>query len=119
MPKIGGVLSLKADGVQFSVGGTMSISINSWTREAVVGATGVAGYKETAHAPRIEFQAIADPSLDIDAIQKVTDATVQVELSGGRKAVLRNAWTAGDVTLDAIEGTVDMAFEGLSGDWVS
>ena len=49
------------------------------------------------------------------ALEAVTNATVTAELANGKVYVLRNAWFAGAVELNAAEGTFTARFEGVEG----
>lgn len=114
--QIGGIAYVKVDGKQLTLEGKLTVAITKVTREGKAGASGVAGYTETPRVPSIEGTFFKTAAVSIDELQAITDATVQVELNDGSIYVLRNAWQAGDIDVDAIAGTFDLKFEGMDGE---
>lgn len=111
--RIAGTAFIKLDGGQLSLVGTLSIQPMSRTREGVVGMDGIHGYKESTIIPYIEAEVTKNPELSLKDIERVADSTVTAECADGTVYVLRNAWFAGEATLDAAEGKVTLRFEGL------
>ena len=118
MAGIAGVAYIKVDGKQYTLAGSMTIALARVSREGLVGLSGVAGYKETPRVPFIEVELYADENTDLEDIGNITEATVQAELADGRVGLLRDAWQAGDLELNAAEGTTTVRFEGKSGEWI-
>lgn len=118
--RISGVCFLKIDGAQLPLKGSFSYSLGRPTREGVVGPDEVHGFKEMPTVPYIEGPITNTSVVDLDAISKVTDATVTLELANGKVIVLRNAWVTNPDGLkgDSEEGTVDLRLEGKSADEV-
>ena len=111
--RIAGTCYLKVDGTQYSLKGGLKVSPNDIEREGVAGMDGVHGYIEKPRVPSIEADLSDLGGLSLDALMKITDATITVELANGKAYTLRNAWTKGPHDLDAGEGTVSVTFEGL------
>lgn len=110
---IGGVGSIKVDGRQLSVRGTLTISPNLWTRTGVGGPDGVHGYTASNHVPYIEAEISNRPQFfSIEELDQIVNSTITASLGNGETWTLRNAWKAADSELDALEGTVTVRFEG-------
>jgi hypothetical protein len=112
--RVGGTLFVAVNGVRLAVRGNWSLNPGRPKREAVVGMDQVHGYKETPQTPFIEGEATVMPDTDVPALLDVRDATITAELANGQVGVLRDAWHAGDGTLQTEEGNLPLRFEGLS-----
>lgn len=113
--RIAGTAYVKADGAQFSLAGTLTVSIDKAEREGLAGLSGVAGYKETPRVPFIEGEFYLTENLSLPTIEGIVNATITAELANGKTYVLRNAWSAGAREANAAEGTVTIRFEGKEG----
>lgn len=111
---LAGVVFVKVDGQQLSVRGTCTISPQPQTRTGLAGADGVHGFTCAWRVPYIEVEITERPAFSMDALYGVDDATVTAEIANGEVWVLRNAWQADEMVLDAIEGSLTVRFEGLS-----
>lgn len=109
---LAGTAYLKVDGEQYILAGSLTISIQESTREGKAGLSGVAGYTESPRVPYIEVSFFTHPTLSVTALENITDSTVTAELSNGRTYILRNAWTAGEINIDAASGELTVRFEG-------
>jgi hypothetical protein len=118
MTAIAGVAYIKVDGNQLSLRGDLTISPFLVEREGIAGADGVHGYKETFRVPHIEMTVTDRGDLSLEEIQNITNATITAELINGKNYLLRNAWCATALELDAIEGQLTVRFEGMSGEEV-
>lgn len=116
----GGIIFFKIDGVQYQAKGAFTTSLGRPSREAIVGADGVHGYKEMPVAPYVEGEITDDLNISLDALSKVTDATITVEYANGKVFVLRNAWNTNQdgMSVQTEEGNVAIRFEGLSAEEV-
>ena len=112
---IAGTAFIKVDGKQYTLEGSLTVSINAVTREGKAGLSGVAGYSETSHIPFIEGAFYTTDEFKAEELSKVTDATITVNLANGRNYLLSNAWQSGDVEIDVAAGTSTIRFEGLQG----
>jgi len=109
---IAGTAYLTIDGKQFTLGGKCTVKPADVVREGKTGLSGVAGYKESPKIPSIDIELFVDQDTSMLDMNKITDATVTVELVDGRAYVLRNAWQSGDLEHDVAEGTATVTFEG-------
>lgn len=114
-----GTAFLKVDGAQVSVAGSAKFQGQTFNRETLIGASGVAGYKETFVAAFIECECYYDETIDPHSFAAKTDATVTLELNDDRAFTLRNARQVGEIEVDAVEGTFTLRFEGPKGEMVS
>ena len=116
--RIAGIISVKVDGRPYQAAGPWTFSVASTSRESVLGASDVAGFKETPVAPFAEGALIADRATSLETLQAIEDATISIEAPGGRLVTIRNAWFVDRAELDTGEGQIKVRFEGLSGDEV-
>jgi len=116
--RVGGIIFIKVDGVQYRAKGNWSYNFGVAKREGVVGADGVHGYKEMPQIPFIEGVITDDSEISAIDILKIKDATVTLELANGKVAVLKDAWFAGDGNMSTEEGEIEARFEGLDADEV-
>jgi len=72
-------------------------------------------YREIPRVPEISGDFLNDSGLKLADLRAIAEATVQVELVDGSVYVLRDAWVADAMELDASEGTVSVRFQGMSG----
>lgn len=115
--KIAGTAYLKVDGTQYSLRGSVTANLKPSTREGIAGQDGVHGYKEMPMVPFIAVDISTTPELDLNALAKLDDITVQLECANGKSGLLRNAWAdLGDVNPE--EGSLSVRFEGKSGEWL-
>ncbi|EGJ50252.1 phage tail tube protein [Desulfocurvibacter africanus] len=113
-----GKLYLKIDGKLYDVKGSFTYNTGQPKREAIVGADGVHGYKETQQVPFIEGEITDRASLDLENLVTIDGATVTLELRNGKVFVLREAWFAGDGSVTTEEAAIAVRFEGMSGEEV-
>lgn len=111
--RVAGVAFLKADGQQFALRGNMTVSMGSVERETVTGQDGVHGYTEKPMAPFIEADITDSGGVSIEAIERITRATVTAELANGKVYVLREAWVMKAPELNTTDGTMSVRFEGF------
>jgi len=110
-----GTISIKVDGEVFDAVGSFTYSLGKETREALVGADRVHGYKGMISVPFIEGEFRDGSDVNLDAIADITDATITLELANGKIIVLRNAWNTNPDGLGAgtEDGNIAVRFEGL------
>jgi hypothetical protein len=113
--KIAGTAYFKADGKQFTLSGSFSYSVNKNTREGKAGLSGVAGFTETSKVPWVEGEFYTTPEFRTADLEKITNATITVDLANGVTVLLQNAWQTGDIEIDAAAGTSTVRFEGMAG----
>ena len=108
----GGIIQLQVDGAIQDCAGEFSYNLGLPKRSAVSGPDRVHGYKEEPQVAFIEGEIVDNPSLDLDALLRTTDATINLSLANGKAIMLRNAWYAGEGTGNTAEGKIGVRFEG-------
>ena len=116
--KVGGLIAFKVDGQQLLAMGDFTYNLGKPKREAVIGADGFHGYKETPQVPFIEGEVTISGDTDTAAIADMTDVTVSLDLNDGTSFVLSNAFFAGEGDHGTEDGKFSIRFEGLSGEIV-
>ncbi len=116
MGRVGGIIEILVDGERFDAKGSFTYNLGTPVKTAVVGADRVHGYKEEPQAPMIEGATTDRLSLDIQALTRITAATVAIRFPNGKTFVLRNAWYAGDGSGTTEEGEFPLKFEGETAD---
>lgn len=114
MARVGGIISLKVDGVIHNAKGNFTYNLGKPRREGVVGHDAVHGYKELPQVPFIEGEITDRADLSLEQLVAISDATVTLDLANGKVIVLRNAWFAAEGTFNTEEGNGTVRFEGLS-----
>jgi len=110
---VAGECFVKVDGRQLSVRGTLTISPNRKTRDAVAGLDGIHGFTEVFHPQTIEIEITNRPAFPLTDLEDIVDATVTAELQNGEVWVLRNAWQSGDIEFNAADGSATVTFCGM------
>lgn len=114
----GGIIFLKVNGEIYSAKGNFTYNLGIARREAIIGADGVHGYRETPQVPFIEGEITDNQTLDLAGLATTENATVTLELANGKVISLRDAWFAGEGTGNTEEGNIAVRFEGMSADEV-
>ncbi|MGD9664620.1 MAG: phage tail tube protein [Novosphingobium sp.] len=114
----GGTIFLKINGEIYFAKGSFTYNLGAPKRDAIIGADAIHGYKEVPQIPFIEGEITDNPSLDLDALARLENATVTLELANGKVITLRDAWHAGEGTGNTEEGNIAVRFEGMSADEV-
>ena len=116
--RVAGICYVKVDGTQLEVKGSIECPLAATGKEAVMGLSGTAGYKETAKRHFVKLSAIFTPDFPVAQLQSGTNMTVTAELANGKVYTLSGAWLEGDGNdVNGEEGTIDLEFSGLSGVW--
>lgn len=110
----GGIIQLQVNGEIYRAKGSFSYNLGRPKREAIVGADGIHGYKETPQVGYIEGEITDGTELDLDAMVTMKDATVSLDLAIGKMIVLSEAYYAGDGTGNTDEGNIGFRAEGLA-----
>lgn len=116
--KIGGRARVYINGTQYPLRGDVLVMTGDTTRTSVVGIDGFHGVTEVPAASYAEFSLSHLPTVDINALQNLTDATITVQFDNGQQAVLRNAAQVNAVELNQTDGQFTLRFEGPSGVWI-
>lgn len=117
--RIGGIIFFKVNGEGQQAKGNFTYNIGVPKKEMVVGSDQVHGYKEMPVVPFIEGALTDYTDLNLEALQKVKDATITLELANGKVIVLEEAVYAADGDVTTEEGEIQCRFEGLRGREIS
>lgn len=113
--RVAGICYIKCNGSQLEVSGGVEVPLLKVKREAVMGSSGSAGYKETAMEPYVKVTAILTADFPTASLQSDTDMTVTAELANGTVYTLSGAFLRGEPAAKGDDGTVDLEFSGLDG----
>lgn len=119
MSKRGGIITFQIDGVTYDAKGSFTANLGRPLRESIVGSSGVHGYKETAQPASIEGTITDRSDLDLAKLVTLTGVTVAMTQANGKMIVLRDAWFAGEGSVETEEGEIEVRFEAISGEEVS
>jgi hypothetical protein len=112
--RIGGVLAIYLDGVQYEARGNFNITGVTVKRTGVAGQDGVHGFIEEPIVPSIKGDWSIGNQLSLVNLEAITDATAQVNLANGMSYILTDAWTVAAFVIDAHDGKVMIELEGMS-----
>lgn len=115
--RIGGTCYIKVDGEQLELSGGIECPGMDVKREAVMAATGVAGYKETAVKPYIKGTFFVPANFPLDTLRTNTSLTITAELSNGKVYTLSDGFVENEMPIKSEDGTADIEFAGLKGIW--
>jgi len=112
--RIGGVLSLRVDGVTYEARGSFQVTPSRVKRTGVAGQDAVHGYIEEPVVPQIKGDVSIGNLLSFEELEAIDEATVQVDLANGRSYVLTQAWLTAGFVIDAHDGKSELTFEGFT-----
>jgi len=114
-----GLINVKVNGEVVDAKGDFTCGYGRPKREAIIGADGVHGFKETPQVPFIEGAITDRGTLDVAALVSARDLTVTLEYTNGKVFVLREAWYAGDGSLGTGESEIQVRWEGANAEEIS
>ena len=117
--RIAGVCYCKVDGAQLEISGDVEIPLTEFKREAVMGLSGPAGFKETALEPYIKVVALFTPDFPLNQLRTNTTLTITAELANGVVYTLSDAFVRGEPKVKPVEGTIELEFSGSQGQWAN
>ena len=109
---IAGTCYIKMDGEQLNVEGSVSFPLMEVSREAMIGSTGVAGYKETPVTPYLKCNVFLSKGFPLEKLRSSSDMTITAECANGIVFTLKGAWLKGGTELNVSDGTTTLEFEG-------
>lgn len=115
---VAGAISFQLNGEIRRLKGNWTYNLGRVKRDAIVGADGVHGYKEVPQVPMMEGAITDGRTLVLEDLLDFTDGTCTLHLRNGKVIELREAWFAGEGTVDTEESEIAVRFEGLSGEEV-
>lgn len=114
-----GLIQVQVNGEILDAKGSWSYGLGRPKREAMVGADGIHGYKETPQVAFVEGAITDRGSLDVATLATGRDLTVTLSLSNGKVIVLRDAWFAGEATASTEEAEIPVRWEGANAEEIS
>ena len=114
-----GLIQVQVNGEVYDAKGNWTYNLGKPMREAIIGADGVHGFKETPQVAFIEGEITDRGTLDIGALAQTENATVTLRLGSGKTVALADAWFAGDGTGNSEEANVAVRFEGSSAEEIA
>lgn len=117
--RVAGLIQLQTNGEVLRAKGEFTWNLGKPKREAVIGADGVHGFKETPQVAFIEGAVTDDGSIDGAVLVTLRDATVNLKLGNGKMIVLNAAWYAGEGTGNTGESEIGVRWEGQSAEEVT
>lgn len=111
-----GILSIQVNGEVYDAAGDFTYNPGFNKREALIGPSGVQGYKEEPQVAFIEGEIRDARNLDLKKLMTVKDATVTLDLANDKTFMLRDAWQANEGNIGTGEANIEVRFEGMSGE---
>lgn len=108
--RIGGLLTLRLNGVGYLAKGKFSYGLGVPKREPIMGVDRPHGFKELPVIGFIEGEITDDGSLDLVSLFTAQGATVTLQLNNGKTVMADSAWYAGDGKTETDEGNVPFLF---------
>lgn len=109
-----GLIEIKVGGEIQSAKGNFSYNLGRPKREAIPGADGIHGYKETPQVAFIEGAITDRDDLDLEALVVAKNVTVTLTLGNDKMIVLERAWFAGEGTASTEEAEIPVRWEGAN-----
>jgi len=116
MEPVAGIIFFKVDGALHQAKGDFTYGLGTEKREAAVGTTAVAGFKESVQVAFVEGEIYDSFELSLRELAAITDATVTLELANGKVISQAHSWYAGDGTGNTGEGNIGVRFEAAKGE---
>ena len=113
--RFAGIVFVKIDGTMQNAKGNFSVGMGFPMREGIKGSDDrLHGFKETPQVAHIEGEISNTADLNIEALSRVEDSTVTVEINNGKVYALRNAFiTNGEgLVVNSEEANIPVRFEG-------
>src|SRR5262245_51958050 len=114
-----GLIQLQVNGVVEDAKGAFTYNLGNPKREAIIGADGIHGYKETPQVAFIEGEITDRGNLDVKKFTSYDNLTVTLTLSNGKVVTLFEAWFAGEGTVSTDEANMQVRWEGSGAEEVS
>jgi len=112
----GGIIELKVGADLYECKGNFSWNLGQPKNEAIIGSSGVTGYKSTPQVAYIEGMLTDRGALSVQTLTQITSATVHLKLATGKTIVLSEAWYAAEGKGTTDEGEIEVRFESAVGE---
>lgn len=110
--RVGGLVIIKADGIQYKGKGSFTYRLSVPKKELVIGSDSIHGYKEIPQEGFIEGAITDDKDLDVEALQRTTGAVVTLTVANGKTIVCKDAFYSADGDVTTEEGEIQFRFSG-------
>lgn len=107
----GGIIQLQIDGEVYQAKGNFSYNLGLPIREAIIGADGVHGYKETPQVAFVEGEITDSDTVNVAALASMRDVMVTLVLANSKTVSFDDTWFAGEGTGNTEEGNIAVRFE--------
>lgn len=114
-----GLIQLQVQGEIFDAKGNFTYNLGRPKREAIVGADGVHGYKETPQVAFIEGMITDRGTLDVAGLTTGTDLTITLTAGNGKVISLGEAWWAGEGAVTTEEAEIAVRWEAKTAEEIS
>lgn len=106
--RVGGIIFIKADGVQFDAKGSFEYNLGIPKRDAVMGSDAHHGFTEKPQEAYISGEITDRLDLDlVNSLLQLNDATVTLELANGKILTYPSAYYSGTGTGQTDEGNIE------------
>lgn len=110
--RVGGIIFIKADGVQYDAKGQFTYNLGVPKRDPVLGHDKHHGYKELPQEAYCEGEITDSATLNVKQLMNINNATVTLELANGKVIVLKGAYFSGEGNVQTEEGNIAVRFTG-------
>ncbi len=114
-----GLIQVQVNGEVYDAKGSWSYNLGRPKRDAIIGADGVHGFKEMPQVAFIEGEITDRGTLNVATLATIEGATVTLSLANGKVITLRDAWQAGEGTVNTEEANIAVRFEGAGAEEIS
>ena len=119
MSRKGGIIWLKANGVQWDAKGNFTTNVGANKVDSIMGADRRHGTKETPQAAFIEGEITKGQGLKIRDVVSMRGANITIQFGDGTVFMLNNADYTGDGNYMTEEGNLKIRFEGDSAEEIN
>ncbi len=115
----GGIIELKVGSDLYECKGNFSWNLGQPKNEAIVGSSGVTGYKSTPQVAYIEGMLTDRGALSVQTLTQMIEVTVHLKLATGKVIILNQAWYAAEGKGTTDEGEIEVRFESAVGEEIA
>lgn len=110
--RVMGRAQIKANGKIFDSHPGATLDPGGVSRESVVGANAVHGFKETVKQSKVELEISVKAGTSLAEINRMDDITLTFEVDTGQTWVISNGWVTEPATLTDNDGKAKIVIEG-------
>lgn len=117
--RLGGTATLKVDGNQYALKGSLEVNPSRVKREGIAGQDYVHGYLENPIVPSIKGEFSTVPGLSTEDLELMNNVTVQADLANGSVYILAQAWTVAAYRIESQRGQLEIEWQGIHCDEIT